>query len=154
MMQSGLVKCLIVSAALVLGTLAAKAARQNVEIVPPPSGTIIEGTPHVAHGDCCTQTCGHCAPEAHHKYRLTARRTLKCQGSVEVCMHVVNPACCGCPVEIPMCIPACCTEPPTVSSDCGLFGRGIVCFDWPCCGYSARVVFKHSGHIDVVYTAR
>ena len=41
-----------------------------------------------------------------------------------------------------------------MTNDCGIFGRGVVCFDWPCCGYSARVVFKHSGQIDVVYTAR
>jgi hypothetical protein len=108
----------------------------------------------VAHADCCVEACGHFSPDAHHRYRLSARRALRCEGSVELCMHVMNPACCGCPVEIPMCVPACCAaEPPVVKNDRGLFGRGVVCFEWPCCGYSARVVFKHIGHVDVVYTA-
>jgi hypothetical protein len=26
--------------------------------------------------------------------------------------------------------------------------------DWPCCGYSARVVFKAHGKVDVIYTAQ
>lgn len=153
MLQLGVRNCLLVSAAVVLGSLAAEAAGQQVEVVPVPAGMVVQEEGHVVQGACCEDTCGHCGPNIHHKYRLTARRALRCQGSVKVCMHVVNPACCGCPVEIPMCIPCCCTEPPKVSSDCGLFGRGIVCFDWPCCGYSARVVFRHTGDIKVVYTA-
>jgi hypothetical protein len=112
-------------------------------------------SPHVAHGGCCVQTCGHCSPDAHHKYRHSARRVLKCEGSIELCMHVLNPDCCGCPVEIPMCVPTCCAgEPPVVCNDRGLFGRGIVSFEWPCCGYAAKVVFKRHGKIDVVYTAK
>jgi hypothetical protein len=54
-----------------------------------------------------------------------------------------------------MCIPTCCAgEPPVVDSGRGFLGRGVVCFEWPCCGYSARVVFKHTGRIHVVYSAR
>jgi hypothetical protein len=153
MLRTRLTKCSLALAIVASGALAAGAAIRSVEVLPTPEVVHAHG-PHVAVGACCVDLCGHCGPAAHHKYRLSARRALKCEGPIEVCMHVIDPACCGCPVEIPMCIPACCVEPPVVSADRGLFGRGVVCLEWPCCGYSARVVFKHHGKIDVIYTAR
>jgi hypothetical protein len=148
---------LSILASMAVLAIATRAVSRDLEILPTPAtaaGVIHVDGPHVVHGGCCESVCGHCSPRAHHKYRLSARRALKCQGSVELCMHVVNPNCCGCPVEIPMCVPACCVEPPVVHCDRGLFGRGVVCLDWPCCGYSARVIFMHNGMIDVIYTGR
>lgn len=155
-MRRSLPKCLALLAAIALGTTASHGESRDLEVLPAPvPGAVHVEGPHVAHDACCIETCGHCAPAAHHKYRLGARRALKCFGSLELCMHVVNPACCGLPVEIPMCVPTCCAaEAPVVNSRRGLFGRGVVCFEWPCCGYTARVVFKHVGAIDVVYRAR
>jgi len=70
-----------------------------------------------------------------------ARRMYACSGSVELTMVVQNPADC-CLYEIPLCIPGCCTGEPVISSRCGLFGRGIVEYCWPC-GFSAKVKFRH-----------
>lgn len=156
MSQTGLTKGLVLVVVALVGATTLHGGARDLELIPAPAPAVVPGgVPHVVHEACCVETCGHCAPDTHHKYRLSARRALKCEGSIELCMHVVNPACCGRPVEIPMCVPACCAgQAPIVNHGQGLFGRGVVCIEWPCCGYSARVVFKHNGKIDVNYTAQ
>ena len=156
MSRRGLSKFVLLVAVIAVGTTVSHGGLFDLEVLPAPAPAVVpvEG-PHVVHDECCGHICDHCSPDAQHRYRLSARRLLKREGSLELCMHVVNPKCCGLPVEIPMCLPACCaTEPPVVETDRGLLGRGIVCFEWPCCGYSARVVFKHNGRVHVVYRAR
>ncbi|MEX0610962.1 MAG: hypothetical protein WD229_02475 [Pirellulales bacterium] len=71
----------------------------------------------------------------------SARRMYAKYGTVELVMVTQNPAD-GCFYEIPLCIPACCTEAPRVSSRRGIFGRGIVEYCWPC-GFEAEVKFRH-----------
>jgi hypothetical protein len=86
--------------------------------------------------ECCPKPC------VEYRTHLSARRMLRCTSQVQVTMAVDNPADCkNCAVEIPMCIPCCCTGEPTVTSECGLLGRGIVEYCWPC-GFRAKVVFR------------
>ncbi len=71
-------------------------------------------------------------------------------GQVQLVMVTQNPSD-GCLYEIPMCIPACCTGEPTVSSGRGIFGRGVVEYCWPC-GFRAEVKFRHLlGDVKVEY---
>ncbi|MFV2067964.1 MAG: hypothetical protein ACC645_13405 [Pirellulales bacterium] len=71
--------------------------------------------------------------------------------AIKTVLLVKNPADCReCYVEVPVCIPACCTQPPCVVSRCGLFGRGIVDYEYPC-GFRIRVIFRRSGDV-VVHT--
>jgi hypothetical protein len=77
-----------------------------------------------------------------------ARRMYR-SGSVEMIMVTQNPAD-HCVYEIPLCIPACVTGTPAVSSYCGLFGRGVVRYCWPC-GFEAIVKFRNIGDVRVDY---
>lgn len=156
MVRRGLPKYLPFALAVVAMTTTTHGGLRDLELLPSPAPVVVPADgPHLAHAGCCGKTCGHASADVHHRYRPSARRTLKREGSLEVCMHVVNPACCGLPVEIPICLPACCAgEPPAVDTGRGFLRRGVVCFEWPCCGYSARVVFKHNGRVHVVYSAR
>jgi hypothetical protein len=76
-----------------------------------------------------------------------ARRMYR-SGEIEMVMVTCNPAD-GCYYEIPLCIPACCTDEPTVSSGRGLLGRGVVEYCWPSCGFRAIVKFRQIVHCDV-----
>lgn len=76
-------------------------------------------------------------------------RRMYASGSVNMIMVTENPAD-HCVYEIPLCIPACCIGEPTVTSRCGLFGRGIVEYCWPC-GFEAIVKFRNIGDIRVDY---
>jgi hypothetical protein len=71
-------------------------------------------------------------------------------GQVELVMVTQDPAD-GCCYEIPLCIPACCTGDPKVSSGRGIFGRGVVEYCWSC-GFRAKVKFRHTlGDVRVDY---
>jgi len=76
-----------------------------------------------------------------------------CEPPIKVVVKACDPGCCGCAVEVPMCIPACCTDAPCVTSRCGLFGRGIVNYQWKC-GFRAQVVFTRHGDVHVKYFGR
>lgn len=98
--------------------------------------------------ECCVTPC------IEYRTHLSARRMLRCTSQIQVTMAVDNPADCKCcKIEVPMCIPCCCTGEPTVCSDCGLAGRGIVEYCWPC-GFKAKVVFRPTlGDVIVHYSA-
>lgn len=118
-------------------------------LVAPESGPVmaapVEAAPLGAMCDCCPR------PRIDYRTHRSARKMLRCQGDMQTVVVAENPAdCCACPVEVPMCIPACCTGLPSWTSDRGLLGRGIVEYCWPC-GFSAKVVFKHNGDIKVRY---
>ena len=71
-------------------------------------------------------------------------------GQVELVMVTQDPSD-GCCYEIPLCIPACCTGDPKVSSGRGIFGRGVVEYCWAC-GFRAKVKFRHTlGDVRVDY---
>jgi hypothetical protein len=63
-------------------------------------------------------------------------------GQIELVMVTQNPAD-GCYYEIPLCIPSCCVGEPTMSAGHGIFGRGVVEYCWPSCGFRAIVKFRH-----------
>lgn len=76
-----------------------------------------------------------------------------CESPLKITVEVVDPCCCKHVVAVPMCVPACCQGMPCVKSRCGLFGRGIVWYEW-CCGFKARVVFDKCGDVNVTYFGR
>jgi hypothetical protein len=78
-----------------------------------------------------------------------AKKMYRCSGEKEVIMVTNNPADC-CDYEIPLCIPCCCEGMPTVTSECGLGGRGVVEYCWEC-GFTAKVVFRVRGDVKVSY---
>lgn len=90
-------------------------------------------------------------PVAKIDYDVTrrARRMFAGAPFVELTMVTQNPAD-GCFYEIPMCLPACCTGEPQVTSYCGLFGRGVVkyCYE---CGLEIEVKFRLRGDVEVEY---
>ena len=97
--------------------------------------------------------CSTCCPEPCIVYRTRGHLGRKCYGReppIKTILLAKNPAGCSCAVEIPICVPACCSRPPHVEDHCGLFGRGIVDYEW-CCGFRLKVVFRACG--DVVVTA-
>lgn len=90
------------------------------------------------------------APHIKYDTDRDARRMYACHGSVNLVMVTQNPAD-QCLYEIPLCIPACCTGEPIVTSRCGLFGRGVVEYCWPSCGFEAIVKFRNIGDVRVDY---
>ncbi|MBI1248074.1 hypothetical protein GC197_09560 [bacterium] len=95
---------------------------------------------------CCYTPCFH-----YKKHCLFVKKVCPCDCSppVEAVLQVVDPRC-NCYVDVPICMPACCTGVPCIDSRCGLFDRGIVVYEW-CCGYKVKVVFKQCGKVDVHY---
>jgi hypothetical protein len=90
-------------------------------------------------------------PVARIDYDVTHRARKLFGGSpfVELSMVTQNPAD-GCFYEIPMCLPACCTGEPKVTSYCGLFGRGVVVYCYEC-GLEIEVKFRLRGDVEVEY---
>ena len=91
-------------------------------------------------GKCCYNPCI--------KYHYKRSRKHCCaRGCKELKFDKINvevpdPASCGCcVVEVPICVPTCCKGKPCVKDRCGMFGRGVVWYEW-CCGYRVRVVFS------------
>ena len=70
-----------------------------------------------------------------------------CLPPMNVVLQVMDP-CTGCPIDVPVCVPGCCTGLPKVCGRKGLFGRPITEFDW-CCGYRVKVVMKLNGDLIV-----
>lgn len=90
-------------------------------------------------------------PVAEIDYDVTRRARRRFAGSpfVELSMVTKNPADC-CFYEIPLCLPACCTGEPQVTSYRGLLGRGVVkyCYE---CGLEVTVKFRLRGDVEVTY---
>jgi hypothetical protein len=90
-------------------------------------------------------------PVARIDYDVTRRARRLFGGSpfVELSMVTQNPAD-GCLYEIPLCLPACCTGEPKVTSYCGLMGRGVVVYCYEC-GLEIEVKFRLRGDVEVEY---
>jgi hypothetical protein len=112
----------------------------------------------LAKGDClCGKSSCGCHQERHIRYRhewvpgkLDKRVCCTCDPPARAVLQVTDPCCRRCPVEIPVCVPVCCTGTPQVKSRCGLLGRGYITYEW-CCGFTIRVVFQLDGDIVVHY---
>jgi hypothetical protein len=94
-----------------------------------------------------------CCPPVCVTYRDRACRRVCCDPclpDIQTTMVVCDP-CTGCPVPVDVCLPGCCTDCPTVSERCTLFGRGAITYCWAC-GFSAT--FRFTRHGDVIVTYR
>lgn len=94
----------------------------------------------------CPQYCG----IRYRSHPLPRKRCCGCNPPMQTVLAVQDPRHCCCGIQIPVCISACCTGAPQVSSRVGLLGCGYVTYRW-CCGYSVKVIFRGSGEI-VVHT--
>jgi hypothetical protein len=70
--------------------------------------------------------------------------------TVKQVLMVNDPCCCGSVAQVPVCLPACCTNA-CVSSKCGLFGRrGVVTYSYDC-GVCVTIKFRPCGDVVVIY---
>ncbi len=67
----------------------------------------------------------------------------------EVALCVDDPCDCCPGQEVCVCVPCCCTEKPCVTWRCGVLGRRVATYSWPCCGYSVDVVVTRRGEVIV-----
>ena len=104
-------------------------------------------------GDCCAPQPACCQkPCITYRHRGPKLCCGCCQPPVPTVLSVKNPCTC-CEIEVPVCLPACCTGEPKVCRGTGLFGRDVVEYEW-CCGFSVRVAFKHCGDLIVTTWGR
>lgn len=83
-----------------------------------------------------------------YKHHITLRKTgSKCVEPIKTILVVKDPCNC-CEVEIPVCLPGCCTGEPKLCSHPGILGRNIVEYEW-CCGFRVKIVFDRCGDITV-----
>ncbi len=97
-----------------------------------------------AEGNCCPKPC-----IQYHEHRPCKKICCTCDPPHTVVLKVKDPCTC-CVYDVPVCVPACCTEAPCVDDHCGIFGRYVYEYDW-CCGYRVVVRFDPCGNITVVY---
>lgn len=111
--------------------------------------------PAVQRGEitCCpTPGCG-CPQQRRIEYRNHCRLrkgVFACAPPVQTVLVVPDGSCCQCAVEVPVCIPACCTDAPQVEARKGLLGRTRVLYRW-CCGFEVEIVFCCNGDLIVHY---
>lgn len=102
---------------------------------------------------CCPAPgCG-CPQQRRIEYRNHCRLrkgAYACAPPVHTVLVVPGGQCGQCAVEVPVCIPACCTDAPQVEARRGLLGRTRVLYRW-CCGFEVEVVFCHDGDLIVHY---
>lgn len=92
-----------------------------------------------------------CCPPHHIRYvdhKSAQRMFCSCCPPQHVVLQVPNPCDCGCPIDVPVCLPPCCNLPPKVDMRKGLFGAGIAIYDW-CCDYKVKIIVKHNGDVIV-----
>jgi hypothetical protein len=105
------------------------------ELLPPASSVVAACQPCIIYRNrgCLDVCCG-------------------CEAPIETVLLVKDPVTCCC-VEVPICLPPCCVDEPKVCGREGLFGRGIVDYEW-CCGFAVKVTFRARGDIVVTYVGR
>ena len=117
----------------------------------------IQGAPFnaVQKGEitCCPSPgCG-CPQQRRIEYRNHCRLrkgAFACAPPMQTVLAVPAGGCGQCAVEVPVCIPACCTDAPQVNARRGLLGRTRVLYRW-CCGFEVEVVFCGNGDLIVHY---
>ncbi len=99
--------------------------------------------PACAPGPCCQPTITY----VHHGCKVCCG----CQPPIETSLAVQIPCGCTCmTVNVPVCLPGCCTGTPQVNSHWGPLGRGVVRYDY-CCGVSVKIIVRCTGDIVVHY---
>jgi hypothetical protein len=104
----------------------------------------------------CDVACG-CPQPRRIEYRDHRRPPRKgeglCVSPIHMALLVPNPLGCQCAVEIPVCVPACCSDAPQVEARRGLLGRTRLRYRW-CCGFEIEVVICGNGDWIVHYAQR
>lgn len=109
--------------------------------------------------DAACDCCNDCPAERCIRYRRhplldKLRKLCKCgrcdNPKVSGALLVRDPQRCKCLIEVPVCLPLCCRQPPKVETHKGPLKRGSVTFCWKN-GYKIRVVFDRHGDIVVHY---
>ncbi len=94
-----------------------------------------------------------CAPQYCISYRPHhVRRGVCCDccaEPIQTILHVQDPCTC-CPIEVPVCVPGCCTDAPCMTTRRGLFGRTITEYSW-CCGFRVKIIMTRGNDI-IVHT--
>jgi hypothetical protein len=67
---------------------------------------------------------------------------------IPVVLEVCHP-CTGCKYEVPVCVPACCTDTPCVKFEKTLVGYGKTVFTWKS-GHTVVVRYPHTGGYRVI----
>jgi hypothetical protein len=67
---------------------------------------------------------------------------------IKLVLEVCHP-CTGCKYEVPVCVPACCTDVPCVHFERTLIGYGKTVFEWKS-GHTVVVRYPHSGGYRVI----
>lgn len=143
-------------AGLLAGLRAARAANLDAQMQGPasaeslPAPTMVTATYAQASGCAPAPCCP--APTIIYRHWGPKLCCGCCQPPVETVLTVNDPCTC-CPVNIPVCVPACCQGQPTVSNRSGLLGCCITEFEW-CCGFRVTVKYKRCGDIVVVTHGR
>ncbi len=139
---------LLVAAFVTVGGAEARLFRAQEQAPAPAAEAHAVPVPVVTTG--CTDCC---APKYCIVYRKHhARRSVCCgccNGPMQMMLQIQDPCTC-CPIEIPVCVPGCCTDAPCVTSSRGLFGRTITEYSW-CCGFRVRIVLTRSNTV-IVHT--
>ena len=97
-----------------------------------------------ARAAICADDC--CRPYVYYLNRPCHDR---CHPQATYRLAVCHP-CTGCPVEVDVCLPACCSGAPCVSGRRTIFGAGLVHYDWDC-GYGVTIRFMKCGDLKVAY---
>ena len=116
---------------------------------------------HVASGPGCSAPAPACEPVCCKTYnpciKYCDRRCRRsccdsCAPMQKLVLHVQDPCCCKCAVDVPVCIPACCEGEPCVTDRCGIL-KGVVWYKWDC-GFKLRVEIARCGDLTVTYYGR
>lgn len=84
-----------------------------------------------------------------YKHHLLGCKKFKCCETKEIVLQVKDP-CTGCVTDVPVGIPCCCDDEPTVCCRKGVLCRDVVEYSW-CCGFSVKMVINRCGDIVVHY---
>jgi hypothetical protein len=140
---TALVSILLIGTATVEARSSRSARSAPTEVTPTTASTPATPAPAPASG-----------PALCIKYRNNGCQTVCCGSAppIKTVLQVKDPCTC-CPVNVSVCVPACCTGTPCVGEARGFLGRHVVWYDWEC-GFSVKIAFKHSGDVIVTYVNR
>ena len=101
--------------------------------------------------DCCGPICSY---QPCIKYVDKTHCCNCCSDAVkiETVLQVKDPCTC-CLVDVPVCLPACCSGAPCVDTKCGALDNSKTFYTWPS-GYEVKVVANKRGVITVVYLGK
>jgi hypothetical protein len=137
-------RMLLIALAVVLALPAISEARGRLETKANVVMVSAQGAPVPLPANCCPTRC------VSYKHHRAGKKVCCdcCTPPLPTVLAVQDPCVCGCFVEVPICLPGCCTGQPKVCTHGGIFGRDVVEYEW-CCGYRVKIVFDRRGDVTV-----